>query len=183
MQPDHLDDILAQIGFGKFHITLYVAIGLAILADGAEMLNVSLVTQALAKEWMLTPAQKGFLGSSVFIGFALGSLLAGYAGDRYGRRFPLLGSVSLMFVFGLASAFAVHYESLVVLRIMVGTGIGSTVVLVNTMFTEMLPADHRGRWLVLNSLFFPLGEIVGAALAWCARARDGPELSRCVARA
>lgn len=39
------------------------------IADGSEMLVLSLVNQTLEKEWGLTMFQKGFLGSSIFFGF------------------------------------------------------------------------------------------------------------------
>lgn len=172
--PDPLDGIIEEIGFGKFQLTMYIAVGLAIIADGAEMLNVALITQALGEEWHLSATQKGALGSTIFIGFTLGSLAAGRVGDKHGRRFPLLVCVSMLFIMGFASAFAVNYVSLLVLRAFVGFAIGGAVVLINTLFAEFLPSDHRGRWLILNSLFFPAGEIVAAFLAWSVLPRPPP---------
>lgn len=179
--PDPLDGIIEEIGFGNFQLTMYIAVGLAIIADGAEMLNVALITQALGEEWGLSATQKGALGSTIFIGFTLGSLAAGRVGDKHGRKFPLLFFVSMLFIMGFASAFAVNYESLLVLRAFVGFAIGGAVVLINTLFAEFLPSDHRGRWLILNSLFFPAGEIVAAFLAWSVPPRapcPGPPPSR-----
>lgn len=170
-QFDELDRVLEHIGMGRFHWMVFLILGLYGVADGAEMLVLSLTTRALEREWGLSPALKGLLGSSIFVGFLVGSLVAGPLGDKFGRRLPFLCSTAALFVTGFASAFAPDYTSLVLLRSLVGASIGALAPLGSTLLVEFSPTSQRSMIFMLSGLFFPLGEILAASVAWfvCAR--------------
>eukprot|EP00743_Colponemidia_sp_Colp-15_P002705 GILK01002930.1.p1 GENE.GILK01002930.1~~GILK01002930.1.p1 ORF type:complete len:517 (+),score=41.64 GILK01002930.1:210-1553(+) len=136
------------------------------MGEGAEMLVLSLLNNLLTKEWDLTATSRGLLGSSVFFGFLLGSIGAGPASDKYGRRIILLIGITCLFVFSLSSAFAPNFGVLLVFRSFLGVSMGIVSPVSATLVTELLPIRRRGAILVLFGAFFTIGEMLAALITW-----------------
>jgi putative MFS transporter len=95
----------------------------------------------------------------------IGSLITGFVGDKYGRRFTY--QVNLL-VFGLASfaaAFAQDMNQLIVCRFVQGLGLGAEIVVGYSTMTEFVPPKSRGRWLSFMAFLvvagFPVTAILG----------------------
>ncbi|XP_059635756.1 organic cation/carnitine transporter 7-like [Cornus florida] len=87
-------------------------------------------------------------------------------------RKGFLGIAVVNTVAGFLSAFSPSYIWLVILRCLVGTGLGGGYVLL-TWFLEFVPTANRGSWMVIFSTFWTLGTIFEAALAWIVMPRLG----------
>lgn len=118
-------------------------------------------------EWNLTSDEEATVGSVVFLGMMFGSYLWGIISDRYGRRFGYLATAIFTGVFGILSAMAPNYSWLLILRTLVGFGLGGAPVAFS-LFAEFLPNKTRGISLILIEIFWTIGTVLGAGLAWFA---------------
>ncbi|MCD7458834.1 Organic cation/carnitine transporter 7 [Datura stramonium] len=73
---------------------------------------------------------------------------------------------------GFLSAFSSNFALLVILRCLVGIGLGGGPVL-SAWFLEFIPAPHRGTWMVVFSGFWTVGTVLEASLAWAVMPRLG----------
>lgn len=60
--------------------------GLLLISEGAESMLLSLIIGILTVEWNLNDLEKSLTISFTFFGLLIGSLLAGYISDTYGRK-------------------------------------------------------------------------------------------------
>jgi MFS family permease len=68
-------------------------------------------------------------------------------------------------ILGLVSSFAPEFWSMIVLRMLVGFGIGGSPVAFS-LFSEFLPTPSRGRFLVIFEMFWVVGTLTESGLAW-----------------
>lgn len=160
------DEAIEQIGYGRFQTKLMIICGLGWAADAMEVLLIAFALPAIAEEWGLTPAQRGLLGTAIFLGMLAGALVWGRLSDLVGRKVGFVSTVAIDSVFGLLSAFAPSFGWLLALRSLTGFGVGGTLPVDYSIFAEYLPSEKRGRYLVLLEAFWALGTIVAAGLAW-----------------
>ncbi|MBN1372236.1 MAG: MFS transporter [Anaerolineaceae bacterium] len=166
MKTYSYDQAIDAIGYGKFQRKLMWICGLGWAADAMEVLLIAYVLPAAGTEWGLTNAQKGLLGTAIFLGMLAGAWFWGRLSDLVGRKAGFVGTVAIDSVFGLASAFSPSFIWLLILRMFTGFGVGGTLPVDYSIFAEYLPARKRGRYLVLLEAFWALGAILAAGLAW-----------------
>jgi len=98
----------------------------------------------------------------------IGAALFGRLADRFGRRRVLLITVAADGLFGLLSVFAPSFPLLCAGRLLTGAAVGGTLPVDYAMMAEFLPADRRGRWLVMLEGFWAVGTVIVALAAWAA---------------
>src|ERR1700754_2806331 len=96
---------LDRIPFRRVHVVVLVLVASGALFDAIEQYNVGLAAPLIAAQWSLSNAQVGLLTTLTFAGMAIGSLIAGVTGDRYGRRVTFLYNFALYTVGALLAAF------------------------------------------------------------------------------
>ena len=160
------DEIIDRIGFGAFQYKLLAICGAGWAADAMEVLLISYTLPAVIKEWGLTTAQAGFIGTTIFLGMLAGAWFWGTISDYIGRKAGFQATVLIDSVFGFFSALSPSYLWLALLRGLTGFGVGGTLPVDYSIFAEYLPTKRRGRYLVYLESFWALGTIVAAGLAW-----------------
>ncbi|XP_077944622.1 synaptic vesicle 2-related protein [Gasterosteus aculeatus] len=160
-------DALESFGFGKFQWKMSFLTGLSWLGDAMEMMILSILGPQLLCEWRLSSYQVALLTSVVFAGMGIGAPVVGSLSDIYGRKAALMISSCWSLFYGLLSAFAPVYGWLLVLRGLVGFGLGGAPQSV-TLHSEFLPEKSGGICIPLVAVFWALGSVFAALLAWVA---------------
>ncbi|XP_058632167.1 synaptic vesicle 2-related protein isoform X2 [Onychostoma macrolepis] len=143
-----VEEAVEAIGFGKFQWKLSMLTGVAWMADAMEMMLLSIAAPQLRCEWRLSSWKVAFITSIVFIGMMISSSLWGNISDKYGRKVCLILCMLWTLHYGLLSAFAPVYSWILVLRGLVGFGLGGAPQSV-TLYTEFLPVKSRGISIIL----------------------------------
>ena len=159
-------DRLEYLPLGSFQYKLLAVTGLGWLFDAMDTGLIAFVLPVLAREWSLSPAQTGWIGSIGLIGMALGAVLAGTIADRIGRKQVFTLTVLLYSISTGLCAIAWDYESLLVFRFLVGFGLGGELPVAATLMSEYAPAHLRGRFIVLLESFWALGWLAAACIAY-----------------
>jgi putative MFS transporter len=166
VSPLSVSDVVDHCGFGPFQWYVMMICGLISVADGAEMLILSVATESLPGSWKVTADMKGLLGSSIFTGFFIGSLAFGWMADVYGRAYMVKVLTIFITVCGTLSAFAPNFWFLLATRAVLGLGIGGIIPAWSALYIEYVPTHLRGVNIILVQIFFAVGEIFAAILSW-----------------
>lgn len=145
---------------------LLFSAGLSWMFDAMDVGMISFVVAALAKDWNLGPEQIGILTSINSVGMAVGAAAAGILADRFGRKPVLLWTLLIFSAASGLSAFATGFAILCVLRFIAGFGLGGELPVASTLVSESMPAQERGRAVVLLESFWAVGWIASALIAF-----------------
>jgi MFS transporter, putative metabolite:H+ symporter len=156
---------LDRLPISSFHYRIFWLIGAGMFFDGYDLyVAASVLASTTQTKFSTLPQNLQFI-SLTFVGMTIGSLVTGFIGDKYGRRFTY--QVNLL-VFGLASiaaAFAQDMNQLIICRFVQGLGLGAEIVVGYSTLTEFVPPKTRGRWLAFMAFLvvagFPATSILG----------------------
>jgi putative MFS transporter len=144
---------LDRLPIFAFHRRILWLIGVGMFFDGFDIYVAASVLGATLKSGFSTLGQNAEFVSVTFVGMMLGSFLTGFLGDRYGRRFTYQGNLAIFGLASLASAFAPSMKVLILLRFVMGAGLGAENVVGYATMTEFVPPQARGKWLGAISVF------------------------------
>lgn len=96
----------------------------------------------LIAQWGVSKAVFAPVLAMGLVGMAIGSRLAGYAVDRFGRRIALIGSISTFGIATIAIGFVSNIWSIAVLRFLAGLD-RRALSTSTTIAAEFTPARHR----------------------------------------
>ncbi|HXM63127.1 MAG TPA: sugar porter family MFS transporter [Terriglobales bacterium] len=132
------------------------------LLFGFDTAVISGTTSQLSKFYGLSSRDLGLTVSIAIWGTVVGAMLAGFPGERYGRRDSLRVMALFYFISALGCAVAWNWGSLVTFRFIGGLGIGGSSVLAPMYIAEIAPAKWRGRLVGL----FQFNVVFGILLAY-----------------
>ncbi|XP_053321241.1 putative transporter SVOPL [Spea bombifrons] len=160
-----VEDAVETIGFGRFHIMLFLIMGSTGIAEAMEIMLLAVISSSIRCEWHLENWQVALVTTMVFLGYMVFSVLLGLLADRYGRRKILVISFLWGAFFSLLTSFSPSYVWFVFLRCMVGCGVsGHAQGLI--IKTEFLPKKFRGYMLPLSQVFWLTGSLLIIGLGW-----------------
>jgi AAHS family 4-hydroxybenzoate transporter-like MFS transporter len=145
-----------------------IIIGLCALTamiDGMDTQAIGMVAPAIASDWDVPAAAFGpVFGSSLFSGL-IGALVAGQAGDHFGRKPILILSVLVFALGSLATPFTHSVSALLIVRLVTGFGLGGALPIIISITSEFSPKRSRLNIVALMYCGFPFGSVLGGVLA------------------
>ena len=96
-----------------------------------------------ASELSTLPRVAAYLISITLFGWAVGGVLGGFIGDRFGRRRTMIGAVVLYSIFTGTSALAPTWQWLAFTRFLTGVGIGAEWGVGTSLLQEIWPERLR----------------------------------------
>ncbi len=156
---------LDRLPISPFHYRIFWLIGAGMFFDGYDLYVAGPVLGTTLKTGFSTLPQNGWFLSLTFIGMTLGSLMAGFLGDHYGRRFTYQFNLMIFGLASLAAAFAPDIDWLNALRFVMGVGLGAEIVVGYGTMTEFVPPQVRGKWMAFMAFVVVSGLPATAILA------------------
>ncbi|HKM63193.1 MAG TPA: MFS transporter, partial [Acidisphaera sp.] len=138
---------------------------LSIILDGFDGQLIGFAIPSLIKDWHVSRGDFAPVVAAGLIGMACGSLLAGYIGDRFGRRRALFVSIVLFGAATCAIGLAPNLLIIGALRFLAGLGIGGTLPSATTLAAEFTPRRRRAVTVTATIVSFPLGGVAAGLYA------------------
>ncbi|HEY2179099.1 MAG TPA: MFS transporter [Caulobacteraceae bacterium] len=143
---------------------------LAAFADGYDNQAMGVAAPALAPALHLSRAQLGPVLSASIIGLVAGAVVCGAVADRIGRKWTLIGSLVVFALFTTATALAWNLQSLVIIRVLAGVGIGGAMPNILALAAEATSPERRARVTTWVTAGYPIGGalsgLAAANLPW-----------------
>ncbi|GLK45834.1 MFS transporter [Novosphingobium resinovorum] len=154
----HAGARLDRLPVSRFHWRILGLISAGAFLDAFDVYLAGGVMAAVKSEGFGTLPQAAAFMSMTFLGMLLGAAMAGYVGDRFGRRYSYQFNLALFGFASIAAVFSPSMTFLIVCRFIMGLGLGAELVVAAGTLGEFIPPSHRGRWGAI------LGAIIGSGL-------------------
>src|SRR5688572_3572386 len=111
--------------WGRYQKWLVMMTALTIIFDGFDNQLLGLALPSIMGEWGLGRSAFSPIVSLGYVGMMIGGATGGAAGDRFGRRSALLGSVLMFGVATIAISIVNSLGALAAARFVAGAGLGA----------------------------------------------------------
>ncbi|XP_061629391.1 synaptic vesicle glycoprotein 2C isoform X1 [Phyllopteryx taeniolatus] len=160
------EEAIEAAGFGSFHWLLLLVCGWANASDAVEIVGVSFLLPTARCDLLLSSSDMGLLTASIFLGMMVGGYMWGYMADRRGRSRVLVVSLTVNGLFGGLASAAPWFWLFLLLRFISGVGVGGSIPVIFSYFSEFMPRLRRGAMISALATFWMAGNILAAGLAW-----------------
>ena len=144
---------------------LVLLAALAIIFDGIDNQLLAVSIPSMMKEWSLPRSAFSNVLATGMIGMMIGGAIAGFVGDRLGRKVALLASVVVFGVMTMTISAVNSVFALGLLRFLAGIGLGGAMPNAAALASEYVPRRQRPFSVTLTIVCVPLGGMLAAYLA------------------
>lgn len=148
---------LERLPFGRVHLRVASLLGTGTFFDAFDSLVIAVVLTVVINTFQVELGSAGLLISAAYVGQFIGAISLGALAERYGRRLAFILSLACFGLLSLAAAFAWSFESLLVLRLLQGIGLGAEVPIAGALFNEFVRGRSRGRAVMMYESIFSWG--------------------------
>ena len=152
-----VDRVLNEGRWTGYQQWLVFLTALTIVFDGFDNQLLGVALPTIMREWSVTRADFAPVVSLGYLGMMMGGTLAGYAGDRIGRRNALLGCMLLFGATTIVVAGVHDVGTLGTLRLLAGIGLGGAMPNAAALAAEYVPLRQRPFAVTLAIVCVPVG--------------------------
>ena len=172
MFGDDRMEVIENAKFGKFHYKLLAILGTVWAFIAINTLSVAFIIPLLKKEpaFQGSLTRLGAMGSAALWGMLLGAWFFGILADYTGRKKSLSLAVLTFGLGSMISAFVQNLNQLILLRFIVGLGLGGSLPVASSYFAEFMPKKIRGAMISILESFWAVGTIIIGIVALIVKA-------------
>jgi AAHS family 4-hydroxybenzoate transporter-like MFS transporter len=157
--------LLDDNAWSSYQKLLTALAAVAVMFDGFDIQILGFAIPSLTREWGVARGDFGPVLALGLAGMAVGGPLAGYCGDRFGRRTALISCATLFGLATIATALVHGFLGLAFLRFLTGMGTGGALPTASTLTAEFAPLRRRATAVKLTLICVSLGGMLGGLLA------------------
>ena len=155
---------LERLPLTSYQRGIFYIIATAWFFDSMDLGTLTFVLGSMKTEFGLDTKAAGLLSSMSFLGMFLGAATSGMLADRFGRTIVFQSSMIFWGLGSLFCGFAHTVDALSAARILLGFGMGMEFPVAQSIVSELMPANKRGRYIALLEGFWPIGFIFAGLL-------------------
>jgi len=137
----------------------------ALIVEGYDLQAANFAAPALVDALGIARTEVGPLLSASLVGVLIGALLVGPLGDRIGRRRVMIGCCLAYGLLSLLTGAANGLGGIILLRFLVGIGLGGFLPNALALAGELAPPGRQGTHTAMVGLGITLGGVIAGALA------------------
>ncbi|WP_066656965.1 MULTISPECIES: MFS transporter [unclassified Sphingomonas] len=146
----------------KLNLRVLTFCFVAALVDGIDTQTLAIAVPLIAKDWDLPLAAFGPALVAFSAGLVVGSVLAGWAADKVGRKTTLLVAVTTVGFSTLAVPFTGGIALLSVVRFFGGAGVGGALVCIIAICTSLAAGARGSRLALVVYVGAPCGYLIAS---------------------
>ncbi|CAN5478131.1 MFS transporter [soil metagenome] len=163
-QAAHSTDL---IGWTRLQIIVVAICTLINALDGMDVLIISFVAPAMAKDWGMSFEALGVVFSAGLAGMMVGCVLIAPLADGLGRRPVILAALVAMTMGTIGTGLVHGIGAFVACRMLTGVGIGTLLASIAALVSEYAPAGKRSIAIGAFQAGYPLGAVfTGLVAIW-----------------
>jgi MFS transporter, AAHS family, 4-hydroxybenzoate transporter len=163
--PRNVSEIIDRQKVSWLQIRVVILGILVLCLDGFDNQSIGFVAPALKTAWHLHGGALGPVFSAGVLGLGIGGMLIGPYADRFGRTRVLIITVTFTAVMAFSLTRAANLSELMVLRFLIGLGLGSAMPLCIVLANEYAPHRRRGIMVTLVTCGYSIGAASGGFVA------------------
>ncbi len=148
---------LDRLPASRFHAMVLLVAGLSLFFDTLDTVVTGFAFAAFREEWHLGGLALGVTSAIGLGGYLVGSVLVGFAADRWGRKTVMMASLVLYSACSAARALSPSIEVFAVLNFLTWLFVGMESCVVPPYLAELWPSRLRGRFNGAMMGFFAFG--------------------------
>ena len=141
-----------------------VVSGMASYIDSCAIISSGTALVIYQTTFGLSNTEFGLISAALTFCIAIGSILGGSMGDRFGRK-PVFSVTMAMLILGaVIMVFATTFPVLLAGEILMGIGVGADLPVSLATIAEEAPDDKRGKMLLFSDILWVVGIVVAQGI-------------------
>ncbi len=149
---------------------------LGLFLSGYNNFMVAIALIEIKPAFKLGPVAVGLVLAATFLGMLIGGATLGRLADIMGRRPVMILNMCMIAAFAILSSFAGNAAELIIMRLLMGIGIGAGYPIGSTYVADVSPSHDRGARMTLAFCGWGFGALACGLVGWILLSMVSPNL-------